>query len=501
MRRIIWWLRRDLRMQDNLVLQQALRDAASVIPVFVLDAALLNSEKLAPARKQFLFESLAELDAALRKRGSYLVIRQGDAARVLAQLARETQADAVYWHKDYTPYARRRDERVVSVLDAAGIPHASFNDIYVADPNQVLKDDGTPYTVFTRYRSRFEAVIDVPAPYENKGCLNTPPDLEAQDFALWRNERDERFARGGVRKGMKLARDFVTRANGLAEYGVTRNDMAADATSHLSPHLHFGTVSVLELIRMARAAYPAQSSLVKGGGNVLPAPGENARVWIDEIVWREFFNSVLYHFPHSARRSFREQYTELPWSNQPEFFQAWCEGRTGFPIVDAGMRQLKQTGWMHNRTRMITAGFLTKDLLVDWRMGEKYFLQNLIDGDMASNNGGWQWSAGTGTDAQPFFRIFNPMRQGARFDPEGKYVRRYVPELAKAPTEFIHAPWDMPADVAKHIGFELGRNYPKPIISHAMQRERALALYRQSEKRPNATTAKPVRKYQLEMSL
>ncbi len=496
MQRMIWWLRRDLRVQDNFVLQQALHDAASVIPVFVLDTRLLNSQKLAPARKQFLMESLGELDAALRKRGSYLVLRAGDAARELVNLARETQADAVYWHQDYTPYARRRDERVTAALNAAGIRHASFNDIYLADPNQVMKDDGTPYTVFTRYRLRFETVVHVPAPYENKGALHTPPGIPTSDVATLSGARNERFARGGARVGMQLARDFVARANGLAQYSVARNDMAADATSHLSPHLHFGTVSVRELVRMARAAFALRASDGKRGNKVLPTPGENAKVWIDEIVWREFFNHVLYHFPHSAARSFRAEYANLNWDNDAELFQAWCEGRTGYPIVDAGMRQLRATGWMHNRTRMITASFLTKDLLLDWRLGEKFFLQNLIDGDMASNNGGWQWTAGTGTDAQPYFRIFNPMLQGARFDPTGAYVRRYVPELAKTPTEFIHAPWDMPDDVAKRIGFVPGRDYPKPIVNHALQRERALALYKQT-----ASVPKTKRNPQLEMNI
>lgn len=496
MQRILWWLRRDLRVQDNLVLQQALQDAAAVIPVFVLDPCLWRSAKLAPARKQFLVESLIELDAALRQRGSYLVVREGDAARELIQLARETQADAVYFHADYTPYARQRDARVQAALDAAGIPYASFNDIYLADPNQVVKDDGTPYTVFTRYRLRFETVVDIPAPYENKGNLHTPPNIPTCNLQSLVSKRDERFARGGARAGMQLARDFVSRANGLAEYSVARNDMAADATSHLSPHLHFGTVSARELVRMARAAFALRASDGKRGNKVLPTPGENAKVWIDEIVWREFFNHVLYHFPHSATRSFRAEYADLQWDNDAELFQAWCEGRTGYPIVDAGIRQLRQTGWMHNRTRMITASFLTKDLLLDWRMGEKFFLQNLIDGDVASNNGGWQWSAGTGTDAQPYFRIFNPMLQGARFDPTGAYVRRYVPELAKAPAEFIHAPWEMPDEVAKRIGFVPGRDYPKPIVIHAVQRERALALYKQT-----ASVPKTKRKKQLEMSI
>ena len=497
MQRILWWLRRDLRVQDNLTLHQALQNAAAVIPVFVLDAQLWRSEKLAPARKQFLLESLVELDAQLRKRGSYLIVREGDAARELVHLARETQADAVYFHADYTPYARKRDTRVMAALDAAGIDYAAFNDIYLADPNQVLKDDGTPYTVFTRYRMRFEQNVAVPARYALNQNLNTPPHISSLDVQNLITARNSNYARGGATVGMQLAHDFISRQNGLAAYGESRNDMAADATSHLSPHLHFGTVSVRELIRLAREAFSESSARRKQVS--ARTSSENAKVWIDEIVWREFFNHVLYHFPRAAHSAFRAEYANLNWDNDAEFFQAWCEGRTGYPIVDAGMRQLRETGWMHNRARMITASFLTKDLLADWRMGEKFFMQNLIDGDMASNNGGWQWAAGTGTDAQPYFRIFNPMLQGARFDPTGAYVRRHVPELAKVPVEYIHAPWEMPHAVMTRIGFQLGRDYPKPIVVHATQRERALALYKHTDARAGASLKK--RSKQMEMSL
>lgn len=501
MQRIIWWLRRDLRIQDNLTLHQALQNAAAVIPVFVLDAQLWHSEQLAPARKQFLLDSLVALDAALRARGSYLIVRQGNPAREIETLARETQADAVYFHADYTPYAHKRDLRVMAALDAAGIDYATFNDLYLADPNQVLKDDGTPYAVYTRYRLRFEQNISIPASYTTTANLNTPPNLATLNLKTLESARNASFARGGAMEGMQLARDFVARENGIGQYSVSRNEMAADATSHLSPHLHFGTVSVRELVRMARAAFPTTPLARKQTGGTAHSAGENAKVWIDEIVWREFYSHVLYHFPHAAERSFRPEYETLAWENDAAFFRAWCEGRTGYPIVDAGMRQMLQTGWMHNRTRMITASFLTKDLLIDWRMGEKFFLQNLIDGDMASNNGGWQWAAGTGTDAQPYFRIFNPMLQGARFDPTGAYVRRHVPELAKVPAEFIHAPWLMPADVAKHIGFELGRDYPKPLVEHATQRDRALALYKQRVMRPDDQISKTKSKPKLEKSL
>jgi len=460
MRRVIWWLRRDLRVTDNITLHYALRDADSAIPVFILDPRLLNRDKLAPARKQFLFDSLADLDARLRERGGRLIVRRGDPARELPRLVRETRADTVYFHRDYTPFARTRDARVTNALNALGVRVETFDENYLAAPEQVLKDDGTPYAVYTRFRLRFEEGVGVPNRFATRGEFNTPRDISSLE--LPRVRRNEQFARGGESEGRKLARAFVRREDGLAHYRETRDWLAQDATSHLSPHLHFGTVSVRELVRAVRDSNA----------------GKQGKAWLDELVWREFYANVLWHFPHAARGAFRRGYDAIAWENDVDKSAAWCEGRTGYPIVDAGMRQLNAMGWMHNRARMIVASFLTKDLLIDWRWGERYFLQCLIDGDVASNNGGWQWSAGTGTDAQPFFRIFNPTLQGAKFDPDGKYVKRFVPELARVLIEYIHAPWTMPRDVARRAGVEIGKDYPAPIVDHVVQRERALAMYR-----------------------
>jgi deoxyribodipyrimidine photo-lyase len=459
MQRIIWWLRRDLRLTDNVTLHYALRDAVNVIPVFILDPRLLDGDNLAPARKQFLFDSLADLDARLRARDGRLILRRGDPARELPRLVRETQADAVYFHRDYTPFARVRDERLTNALNALGVRVETFDDNYLAMPEQVLKDDGTPYTIYTRFRLRFEERTIVPNRFATRGEFNTSHDVSS--LGLPRVQRNELFVRGGETEGLKLARGFTRRDDGLARYKDVRDLLAIDATSHLSPHLHFGAVSVRELVRAAREANP----------------GQQGKAWLDELVWREFYANVLWHFPHAARYAFRREYDAIVWENDADKFAAWREGRTGFPIVDAGMRQLNATGWMHNRARMIVASFLTKDLLIDWRWGERYFLQRLIDGDVASNNGGWQWAAGTGTDAQPFFRIFNPLLQGAKFDPEGAYVKQWLPELARVPSEYIHAPWTMPEDVARRTGITIGKDYPTPIVDHAIQRVRALAMY------------------------
>ena len=457
MQRIIWWVRRDLRLTDNATLHHALNDGASVIPVFILDPRLLDSDKLAPARRQFLFDALRDLDARLRKQDGRLILRRGRPANELPRLVRETHADAVYFHRDYTPFARTRDEQVTRALNDLGVRVETFGDVYLSEPEQVLKDDGTPYTVFTRFRIRFEERVGLPARFAKRKNLNTPSEIASLDLPTL--EINWTFASGGETEAQKLARTFFRRANGVAQYGDTRNDLGADATSHLSPHLHFGTVSARELVRAARDRQTSADAQT----------AKHIKTWIDEIVWREFFAHVLYHFPHAARQAFRADYKNLAWENDAEKFAAWCTGRTGFPVVDAGMRQLNATGWMHNRARMIVASFLTKDLLIDWRWGEKYFLQKLIDGDVASNNGGWQWSASTGTDAQPFFRIFNPVLQGKRFDPNGDYVRRWVPELAHVATRDIHAPWESPQTIA---------DYPAPIVEHAIACARALALFR-----------------------
>jgi deoxyribodipyrimidine photo-lyase len=416
------------------------------------------------------------VDVRLRKQGGRLILRYGNPVDELPKLAKEAQADAVYFHRDYPPFARRRDEQVTHALATLGVRVETFDDNYLAAPTQVLKDDGTPYVVYTRFRLRFEERIIIPDLYDTHRNLNTPPSIVslipstiASRIKIQDLRGDVLSCQGGESCARELLADFVKRDDGLACYRDTRDFMAQDATSHLSPHLHFGTISVRELVRAASAQ--------NDRANI-----KQAKTWVDELAWREFYSSVLWHFPHAARSSFKREYDNLVWDNHSEKFEAWCQGRTGYPIVDAGMRQLNATGWMHNRARMIVASFLTKDLLIDWRWGEKFFLQHLVDGDVASNNGGWQWAAGTGTDAQPFFRIFNPLLQSQKFDARGDYIRRWVPELARVPAQYIHEPGKMPVDVARRAGIEIGKEYPLPIVDHAIQRELALAMYRQIKK-------------------
>ncbi len=446
MKTAIWWIRRDLRLGDNPALEGALKEAENVIPVFVLDPELMGSRYNGEKRKAFLLGGLRALDGSLRERGSRLVVREGDPERELGRLMEESGAEAIFAEQDSSPYARRRDRRIAATLPLRGVWGVS-----VLTPCDVLKSDGDPYTRFTPYSRAWARVAAIrsartrPAParlpFPGKISGLAIPDspaallLPGEDEAL---ARLERFARGPI-----------------FEYGERRNRLDLDGTSGLSPYLRFGMVSA------RRVLAAADEALDRAAGK---KERDSASAFRTELVWREFYLSILHHFPEVRARSFRPETRNVAWRDDEEGFRAWCEGRTGYPVVDAGMRQLSSTGLMHNRARMVTAAFLTKHLLIDWRRGEKWFMQHLLDGDPAANNGGWQWSAGTGTDAAPYFRIFNPALQGKRFDPEGHYVSRFVPELQGTKPSEIHEP-------------------RSPIVSHIHARVRAIAAFKAARDR------------------
>jgi deoxyribodipyrimidine photo-lyase len=477
---VIHWFRRDLRLHDNPALAEALRAGdGRVVPLFALDDAILRSGRTSPARVCFMLESLRALDQALRERGSRLVVRRGEPLAVLRRIAKESGAEGVFFNRDYTPFARARDERVVRGLRDDGRDVRHVADIMIFEPDDILSGAGKPYTVYTPYRKRWrariaeagdellrerrlrafapvpEALADEPVP--------TPAELGVEAVA--------RLPAGGEAAGLARLQAFLDLANpeGVRGYHTQRDFIARPATSRLSAYLHLGCVGTLRCLRAAMRA--------------LEDAGDGARAgleaWIGELAWRDFYHQILYHFPHVLRGAFKPRYDSLAWENDERLFRAWCEGRTGYPVVDAAMRQLAAEAWMHNRARMIVGSFLVKDLLIDWRWGERFFMQRLVDGDHAANNGGWQWVAGTGTDAQPFFRIFNPVSQGKKFDPRGDYVRQYIPELAGVPERYIHAPWTMPADEQRRAGVTISHDYPAPVVDHAVRRERALAMYRQ----------------------
>jgi deoxyribodipyrimidine photo-lyase len=465
----IWWARRDLRLADNQALDGAMVRADCVIPAFVLDPVLLDAPDAGEKRVAFLLGGLRALDADLRARGSRLIVRQGDPAQELAALAAESGAEAIFAEADDWPYARQRDARV-----AATLPLELVGGLTVHPSGAVLKADGTPYTVFTPFSRRWkglplpDAGALLPAPER----ISTPSDVSSLPIpeapAL---PSAVPFPPGEAEARRRLAAFVEGEDAPVYRYAAMRDRMDVDGTSRLSPYLRFGALSARQAVAAAQAAVEA-------------APDADARkgagTWLNELIWREFYQAILYYFPGVLEESFRANLRVIRWENDEMAFAAWREGRTGYPVVDAAMRQLIRTGWMHNRARMIVASFLTKDLLIDWRWGEGAFMQHLVDGDPAANNGGWQWTAGTGTDAAPYFRIFNPVLQGKKHDPEGAYVRRWVEELARVPDAFIHEPWKMPPQVQASSGCVIGRDYPAPIVDHAWARERTLAAYAQA---------------------
>ncbi|MFZ2361367.1 MAG: deoxyribodipyrimidine photo-lyase [Anaerolineae bacterium] len=466
----LWWIRRDLRLSDNQALAAALAAAEQVVPVFVLDPGLLASSYVGEKRLAFLFAGLHSLDADLLQRGSRLIVRQGDPAAELAKLMAETGAQAIFAEGDVTPFARRRDDQV-----KAQLPLRLTRGLTAQRPSAVVKDDGAPYTVFTPFSKRWlslplpiEADL-LPAPQrivtpQNLASLPIPTE-PAQHAAV-------PFPAGEAEAQRRLAAFVAGDDAAITRYREDRNRPDLEGTSRLSPYLRFGMISARQAVVAARTARQAARTSDACYG---------ADTWLSELIWREFYVAILYHFPQVRAGSFQRHYDRISWANDENDWAAWREGRTGYPIVDAAMRQLVQSGWMHNRSRMIVASFLVKDLLIDWRWGERFFMQHLLDGDPANNNGGWQWTAGVGTDAAPYFRVFNPVLQGQKFDPHGDYVRRWLPELAGVPAKFIHNPWTMPLSEQRRAGCAIGSDYPSPIIDHAFARERTLAAYAQAK--------------------
>jgi deoxyribodipyrimidine photo-lyase len=470
--RALVWFRRDLRDFDHAALDAALGAARAVHCAFVFDREILDAlPDRADRRVHFIRDSVAELDTALRARGGGLIVLHAPARTAIPELAAALRIDAVYAGRDYEPAARERDAAVATALERHGIEFRTVKDHLIFEGDEILSQAGRPFSVFTPYRRAWLRALTPahlrPHAAAQAGALAPPPGgpaagvppLAALGFRPTNLE-----ALGvvpGMAGGAALFRDFRTR---IDRYRDARDHPAIKGPSYLSVHLRFGTVSVREL-----AAYAHARSL--------EADGAGAATWLAELVWREFYAQILWHHPHVVAGAFKPRYDALAFRNDPARFTAWRDGRTGYPIVDAAMRQLNATGYMHNRLRMVAASFLVKDLLVDWRLGERYFAGRLIDFELASNNGGWQWAASTGCDPQPWFRIFNPVTQSERFDADGRFIRRYVPEIAALDAREIHAPWRVAPAVQKAKGVVIGRDYPPPIVDHAAARAAALALY------------------------
>ncbi len=459
--RILHWFRGDLRLRDNTALRAAAGRADELALLFIFDDALLSHPTMSAARVRFLVDAVGRLRNDLAKRGQTLLVRRGNPVDVLKDLATRLRPDELTINRETTRYAIGRDAAAESALEALGVRVMSFKDRVVFEADEVLTKSGGPYSVYGPYQKAwYRRMREQPAPPQPaprlprpagrvaKGTLPTASDLGFVD--------DKQLPTAGEAAAQRRLARFVERR--LSDYPTARDVPAVDGTSRISPHLRFGTLSPRDAFFAARAA-----------GLARPEAAAGARKWMDELVWREFYAAVREHWPHTAKRSFRPVYDSMEWLDAPDEWEAFIAGQTGFPFVDAGIRQLLATGWMHNRVRMVVASFLTKDLLIDWRAGESFFMRHLVDGDPASNNGGWQWAASTGTDPQPYFRIFNPTTQGKTHDPGGTYVRRWIPELDQLPDRSIHEPWKEPL---------LAGNYPAPIVSHADRRDEALRRFR-----------------------
>jgi deoxyribodipyrimidine photo-lyase len=475
------WFRRDLRTDDHAALHHALRAARHVWCVFVLDLEILDPLPRADRRVEFILDSLAELQAQLAALGAAhgvagtgLIVRHGWARDEIPALAQQLRVQAVYASHDDEPAALARDARVRGRLADAGIALHTSKDHVVFERSEVLTGSGTPYGVFTPYKNAWLKRLTpehlAPWPIEPHGAhlaavplgmAAGPPSLAEIGFEVT-NLSSLRMGHGAHGAQASFS-DFLTR---IDAYDDTRNFPAVKGPSYLSVHLRFGTISIRQLAREAWQRGQAGS--------------RGAEVWLSELIWRDFYHQVMHHHPHVVSRSFKAPYDHIKWEHGKHadaLFAAWCEGRTGYPLVDAAMAQINQTGYMHNRLRMVVASFLVKDLGIDWRWGERYFAEKLNDFDLAANNGGWQWASSSGCDAQPYFRIFNPVSQSEKFDPAGKFIRRYLPQLATLPDAALHAPWTArPIDLAAS-GLVLGRDYPPPLVQHDEARARTLERY------------------------
>ena len=471
--RALVWLRRDLRLDDHAALYHALRSARQVWCAFVFDTAILDALPRADRRVEFIHASLIELDAALRAAGGGLIVRHGDARSEIPRLAAQLGVQVVHANRDYEPAAVARDARVRGALADAGILLQLHKDQVVFDTDEVLTAAGTPFGVFTPYKNAWLKKL---TPFylkaypvtHHRAALARPPEALATPLPTLAELGFEptnvlQLMRAGTSGAEHLLLDFLDRIDRYAE---ARDFPAVKGPSYLSVHLRFGTVSIRHLARLAHERMAAGS--------------RGAEVWLSELIWRDFYMQILHHHPHVVGHAYKREFEAVRWDHGPHgkaLFKAWCEGRTGYPLVDAAMRQINQTGYMHNRLRMVVASFLTKDLGVDWRWGEQYFATHLNDFDLAANNGGWQWAASTGCDAQPWFRIFNPVTQSEKFDPHGRFIRRYVPELAGLPEAALHAPWLARPVELEAAGVVLGRDYPQPLVAHDEARKLTLERF------------------------
>ncbi|CAM6000371.1 unnamed protein product [Sphagnum balticum] len=481
----ILWFRQDLRLSDNPALLEAVAKGAPIIPLYIYSDHQ-ESWPMGAAQRWWLHYSLEELAQSLEKMGAKLVLRRGQAQKVLRELIDEVGADAVFWNRCYEPYAIKRDTAIKEQLKKDGIQVESFNASLLYEPWEVQNKSGKPFQVFTFFWKAALALRD-PLPPKTTKAITSPGQFPKSEtlasFELlptidWAKTIQNTWKPGEAGAQERL-KDFLKTA--VFDYLEGRNRPDFDGVSRLSPYLHFGEISPRQCWQAVKEALDEVPPKQRADA------AKNVEVYLRELGWREFGYHLLYHFPETTHAPLHKEYQNFPWMPNDRLLKAWQKGRTGFPMVDAGMRQLWATGWMHNRVRMIVASFLVKDLLINWVDGAEWFWDTLLDADLASNSLGWQWAAGCGADAAPYFRVFNPITQGQKFDPDGQYVRKWVPELSKLSSKWIHEPWKAPPLELQAAGVELGENYPEPIVDHAQARIRALAaLKAMKEDKPKA---------------
>ena len=462
------WFRRDLRDFDHAALYHALKSSQAVYCTFIFDTEILDKlDNKQDRRVEFIWESVRELKAALQANGGDLIVQHGNARELIPALALQLNIHEVFANRDYEPNAVARDAQVAAELAKNNIDFHDFKDHVIFEKYEVLSIAGKPYSVFTPYKNAHRKKLDdfylkpypVDSYIQNLAKIKPSELINLEDLGFARTNLADMRLPTGMSGSKQLFEDFENR---MDRYKDARDFPAVKGVSYLSVHLRFGTVSIRHLARTA-----------------WNMTGTGAEAWLNELIWRDFYVQILYHNPQVATgKAYKVDFENLQFPNNEKLFKAWCDGKTGYPLVDAAMRQINSTGFMHNRLRMVAASFLVKDLLIDWRWGERYFAEHLIDFDLSANNGGWQWAASTGCDAQPWFRIFNPVTQSERFDATGKFIRKYVTELCNCSDKEIHSPWLIPPLRQQSIGMIIGKDYPAPVIEHAVQRALALDLYK-----------------------
>lgn len=471
---IVAWFRRDLRLSDHPALVEAAKTGRPIIPLYILEDDEKNSWADGAASKWWLHQSLEALSKSLEQLGGRLYLRRGSPQKVLTDVIQSSGAKSLYWSRCYEPYAINRDKSIKSFFVEAHFDVKSFNSNLLFEPWEIQTADGSPYRVFTPYWKSCLKLWN-----DRRPLLSQYPmtfyegNLSSDILESWALCPQKKWADGfkdmwcpGETGAQDRLNDFIS--NRLKSYVHDRDKPGLDGTSRLSPHLHWGEISPIAVITAIESAMASDSTLKEGGEKFL-----------SELGWREFSHHLLYYFPTLPEQNFQSKFDHFEWqSDEKDFLEKWQRGKTGYPIVDAGMRELWKTGWMHNRVRMIVASFLTKHLRIHWRRGEEWFWDTLVDADLAHNAASWQWVAGSGADAAPYFRIFNPILQGERFDPDGDYVRQWVPELAELPSAYIHKPWCAPATILNNCHIVLGQNYPMPIVDHQVARKYSLDKFK-----------------------